>query len=98
MNNLISKIDEFFSSQSEKINSIESGTIKSYTNKVELFKETLEYFERDFKHQINHKIENKKLDINQVEYIKNYLEEKLSEFLINSKIPGINTNYKFQVK
>lgn len=96
MNNLISKIDEFFSSQSEKINSIESGTFKSYTNKVELFKETLEYFERVFKHQINHEIEN--FDKNQVNYVKKYIEEKLSEFLLNSKISGINTNYKFQVK
>ena len=98
MNTIILKIDEFLSSQSEKINSIESATIKSVSNKVELLKETLEYLEKDFKLQINLEIEKKEFNKNQVEYIKQYMEEKLSELLINTKIPGINSNYKFQVK
>lgn len=97
MKTILEIINKEVSISKSRVENINTSSINGIKQKIEALEDELNRLNSDLKNTVNTYIKSNNLNEKEVFDIKNHLDKVITDFLTNSNIPGINSEYKTNV-
>jgi len=98
MKNLFNTIDKEILSSKSKFENIDSSTIHGLSQKFGIFSTELQRLDNVLKDIINAFLKSNDLSDLQEKEIKDYTSKAMTDFITKSGVPGINPDFKIDIK